>query len=223
MTTATIAVRGSASDEFLADFALVQFGHQFTALARSESLARDNEVTAHLRDIFAQMGSGVREMKVQSLRVEETFIQVGPDHIRESSGWAAQLWGRLLVDPSTVSSAMAELNTTGVRINQLTWHLDPDTEARAHREVRRLAVANARDAADDFALALGATLGSLITLADPGLLSSATFQNGARRTSHMGLASAGAAAASWDGHVDIDPDEITVSADVEASYEVTLD
>ncbi len=222
MTTATIAVKGSASDDFPADYALVQFGHELNAPARSEALAGGNVVIAQLRDTVAQVGAGVREMKVQSLRVQETFNHVGPDHIREHSGWAAQLSGQLLIEPSTVSAAIAELIKTGVRIFQLTWHLDPDTELQAHRAVRRLAVADAREAANDFALALGANIGSLITLADPGLLGATAFPNGARRSSHMGLSSAGASGASWDEYVDIDPEVITISANVEASYEVTL-
>lgn len=223
MTTATIAVKGSASDEFTADFAIVHFGHQFIALARSEALAGGNAVISQLRDVAAHAGAGVREMKVRSLRAEETFNHVGPDHIREHSGWAAQVEGELLAEPGAIPAVIADLIRTGVSIRHLSWHLDPDTEARAHRAVRRLAVADAVDAAKDFALALGATLGSLIALADPGLLGAATFQNGARMSSHMAVASGRATSGSWDEQVDIDPAVITISANVEASYEVSLD
>lgn len=223
MTTATIAVKGSASDEFTADFAIVHFGHQFIALARSEALAGGNAVISQLRDVAAHAGAGVREMKVRSLRAEETFNHVGPDHIREHSGWAAQVEGELLVEPGAIPAVIADLIRTGVSIRHLSWHLDPDTEARAHRAVRRLAVADAADAAKDFALALGATLGSLIALADPGLLGAATFQNGARMSSHMAVASGRATSGLWDEQVDIDPAVITISANVEASYEVSLD
>ena len=223
MTTATIAVKGSASDDFPADYALVQFGHQFNSPARSEALAGGNAVIAQVRETAAQLGVGVREVKVHSLRVQETFNHVGPNNTREHSGWVAQLGGQLLIEPSTVPVAIAALIKTGVGIDQLSWHLDSDTELKAHRAVRRLAVADAKEAANDFALALGASLGSLITLADPGLLGATAFANGARRTSYMGLATAGASGASWDEYVDIDPEVITISANVEASYEVILD
>ena len=83
-----------------------------------------------------------------------------------------------------------------------------------------MAVADAKEAANDFALALGADLGSLIALADPGLLGAA-YANATRGSSHMRMASA-TSGASWDGYVDIDPELITISANVEASYEVTL-
>ena len=105
MTTATIVVKGSASDEFPADFTVVRFSHQFTAPARSEALVEGNAVVAQLRDNAAQAGAGVREMKVRSLWVEETFNFVGPDHIREQSGWTAQVAGELLVEPGNVLRA----------------------------------------------------------------------------------------------------------------------
>ncbi|HXC19728.1 MAG TPA: SIMPL domain-containing protein [Acidimicrobiales bacterium] len=220
MTTATIAVKGSASDDFPADYATLQFGHEFHAAARSEALAGGNSVITQLRDTVAHVGADVREMKVQSLRVQETFDHVGPDHVREHTGWVAQLGGQLLIEPGAVPSSVAELIRIGVTVYQLTWHLDPDTELQAHRAVRRLAVADAKEAANDFALALGADLGSLIALADPGLLGAA-YANATRGSSHMRMASA-TSGASWDGYVDIDPELITISANVEASYEVTL-
>jgi uncharacterized protein YggE len=226
MNTATIVVKGSASDEFPADFAVVQFSHQFIAPARSEALAEGNAVVAQLRDTTAQAGAGVREMKVRSLRVEETFNLVGPDRVREQSGWTAQMAGELLAEPGSVREFVAALIKVGVSINHISWHLDPDTEKSAHRAVRRLAVADAVDAANDFAVALGGNVGRLITLADPGLLGAVTLQNGPRRSSRSSgtaFATAGGSATSWDQQVDIDPDLITISANVEASYEVTLD
>lgn len=223
MTTATIAVKGSACDDFSADYALVQVGHEFNAPSRSEALVGGNAVIAQVRETAAQLGSGVREVTVNSMRVQETFNHVGPNNIREHSGWVAQLGGQLLIEPSTVPAAIAALIKTGVRVDQLSWHLDRDTELQAHRAVRRLAVADAKEAANDFALALGGSLGDLIALADPGLLGATALASGPRRSSYMGMASAGKSGASWDESVDIDPGVITISANVEASYEVTLD
>ncbi len=222
MTTATIAVKGSASDDFPADYATVFFGHEFNAPARSEALAGGNAVIAQVRDAAARLGTGVREVKVQSLRVQETFNHVGPDHIREHAGWTAQLSGEIRIEPGTVPTASAELIKMGVRIDYLTWHLDTDTALRAHRAVRRLAVADAKEAANDFALALDANLGNLITLADPGLLGATDFVVRGPTTRRLASATAGASTTSWDEYVDIDPEVITIWANVEASYEVTL-
>jgi uncharacterized protein YggE len=221
MTTATIAVKGSASKDFPADYAVVFFGHELNAPARSEALAGGNAVIAQMRGTVAHLGAGVREMKVQALRVQETFNYVGPDHIPEHSGWVAQLGGELRIEVGTVPAAMAELIRLGVRIHYLSWHLDADTELRAHRAVRRRAVADAKEAALDFALALEANLGNLITLADPGLLSTGDFEVRGGGP-HRRLASATSGGATWDEYVDIDPEAITIWANVEASYEVTL-
>jgi uncharacterized protein YggE len=220
MTTATIAVKGSASEDVPADYAIAHFGHQFSAPARSEALAGGNAVIAHLRDTVAHLGAGVREMKVQSFRVEETFNHVGPEHLREHSGWAAQVSGQVLIEPSAVPGTLAELVKVGVRTHQLTWHLDPGSQLQAHRAVRRQAVADAKEAANDFALALGAELGRLITLADPGLLGAASFGNGPR--TFAASATMRSSDATFDEYVDIDPLTITISANVEASYEVSL-
>ena len=222
MTTATIAVRGSASDEFPADFANVQFAHDLSASARSEALAGGNAVIAALRDLAERTCAGVRDLLARSLRVEEMFNFVGPDHVREHTGWTALIEGNLLVEPEAVASVVAELIKTGVTIQHLSWHLDRDTESKARRAVRRLAVADAADAAADFASALGATLADLITLSDPGLFGAAQFHSATRASAHMGIATAAMSAPSWEGHVNIDPGVITVSANVEASYAVTL-
>ncbi|HEY5009639.1 MAG TPA: SIMPL domain-containing protein, partial [Acidimicrobiales bacterium] len=103
--------------------------------------------------------------------------------------------------------------------------LDTETATSAHRAVRRQAVANALEAANDFADALGGAVGALITLADPGLLSAGAPSGNAHvptRAAGAYLASATSGTA-WDERVDIDPSVITVSASVEASYEVNLD
>src|SRR5664280_680266 len=131
MTTATSAVKGSASDEFPADFAIVHFTHQFTAPARSEALAEGNAVVAQLRVTAAHAGGGVREMKVRSLRVEEMFNFVGPDHVREKSGWTALVMGELLVEPGDVAEVVAAMNDVGVSSTQMRWDLDRDTGAGA--------------------------------------------------------------------------------------------
>jgi hypothetical protein len=58
-------------------------------------------------------------------------------------------------------------------------------------------------------------------LADPGLLGAGDFEvRGPRKMTRS--ASAMSSGDSWAEYVDIDPEEITIWANVEASYEVTL-
>src|SRR5579863_9687232 len=115
MTTATIAVKGSASDDFPADFCIIHFGLEFNSPARSEALSGANAAIAHLREVWTHLGSGARDMKVQSIHVVEAFNHVGPDHRREPAGWAAHVSGQLIAEPNTVPHALAELIESGVR------------------------------------------------------------------------------------------------------------
>jgi uncharacterized protein YggE len=226
MSNATIAVKGTASEEFRADFAGIHFQHHHTMSARSDALTYGNAVIAQLREIGDQSDLGLREIKVRSFRVEEAFRSVGPEHVPEPSGWSVQLAGETYADSRTVPEVVAFLTKVGVSISHVSWHLEPETEAEAHREVRRLAVGDALQAANDFAVALGGTVGNLITLADPGLLSTGTFAGNSRgptRTGGAFLASATSSTTPWAERVDIDPHSITVSASVEASYVVNLD
>ncbi len=222
MSSATIAVKGNASEEFPADFAGIHFQHLFTSPARSDALAHGNAVITQLRDVGALNTLHVREMKVRSLSVEETFTSVGPDHIREPSGWSVLVTGDAHADASSLPEVVAALTRVGVSIVNVTWHLDPATEASAQREVRRQAVDNAFEAANDFAAALGGTLGDLITLADPGLLSAGASGNPRTRSAGAFLASATSHGSPWDDRVDIDTSVITITASVEASYVVNL-
>ena len=223
MATATIAVKGGASDDFPADFALLRLSNHYTTQDRSEALAGANALIAQVREAAQQLGTGVREVKVEFLRMIETFNQVGLEHEQERSGWGAHIAWDLAIEPDTVPVAVAELTSIGVTIHRIIWLLDPDTEARARRAVRRLAVADAKDAANDFALALGGNLGSLITLADPGLLGPGTFQNGASSAMRARNATSAMSSSGWLVSIDFDPELVTISANVEASYEVTFD
>jgi hypothetical protein len=157
-------------------------------------------------------------MKIRSLSVEEAFTTVEPDHVREPTGWSVLVTGEVRADAESVPEVVAALTRVGVTIVNVTWHLEPATEASAQR-----AVDNALEAAIDFAAALGGTLGDLITLADPGLLSAGASGNSRTRSAGAFLASDTSYGSLWDERVDIDTSVITVAASVEASYVVNLD
>ncbi len=218
--TATIAVRGSASDGFPADYATVHLGYRDSAEARSDALVAGNDLIAQLRDAAASAGSGVRELRVRSMRVEATFDASGTDRPREPTGWSALVDGEMLVEPNAVATVVADLIRRGASIRHVSWHLDPHSETRARRSVRRRAVADALEAADDFAAALGATLGDLTALPVPGRRGAGRVAGGT--TPWPPPAAAARATASWDDRVDLDPAAIVVSASVEARFDVIL-
>jgi len=222
MDTATISVKGQASDEFTADYALVPFAVQLRAPARSEALAGANAAVAQLRETSDGLGAGVLSMRIAAVRVQEHF-EYRSTQERVDAGWIALVDGHLHATPDAVSSVLAAFIRAGARVFPLTWHLHPETHAQAQRAVRRRAVADATDAAADFALALGATLGPLIHLADPGLNTGGLAGFAASRARAYGAAAtAGGPDAAWDELVDIDPDVIVIHAQVEASFQVIL-
>jgi len=223
MNTATIAVNGSASGDFPPDYAVVHVNHQLTMPARSEALAEGNAVISRLRALAATADAGVREVKVRSLRASEMFNYVSPERPREPFGWSVQVISEIEVVPTHASTLVAALIKLGISVQYVTWHLDHASEVAAFRAVRRRAVAEAAVAAEDFADALGGALGVLLTLSDPGLLDGDFEVRGGQVP--MGSArrmSASATSGEWNDDVDIDPDDITVSANVQARYEVVL-
>ena len=115
-----------------------------------------------------------------SLHTQEMFDNEGPHNTREHSRWVAHVRGQVRIDTNAVARAVAELLWIGVKLSTPIWRLDHESELRARRAKRRRAEADEREAASDFARALGATLGPLITLADPGLLSAGAFGVAAR-------------------------------------------
>ena len=120
MSSATIAVKGNASEEFAADFADVHFRHLFTSPARSDALAHGNAVIAQLRDVGAQSTLRVRDMKIRSLSVEEAFTTVEPDHVREPTGWSVLVTGEVRADAESVPEVVAALTRVGVTIVNVT-------------------------------------------------------------------------------------------------------
>ena len=104
----------------------------------------------------------------------------------------------------------------GVEIGWVDWHLTRETRARAEREVAAEAVGVAVTRAQAYATALG--LGEVVPveIADAGLIapSSPTPFAGMAKTRGAALASADAGGASME----YEPDEIVISATVEARF-----
>lgn len=93
----------------------------------------------------------------------------------------------------------------------------------AYRRVRQQAVGAALERARDYAEALGADISGLVELADTGLSSS---EGRPQRARAMGYASAptapgGVESAAQDLSIDLDPGTIEISAQLEATFEIS--
>ena len=130
-------------------------------------------------------------------------------------GHAATVSGTADVTAEEVGVVVTVLVAAGARIGWLGWDLDVDNAA--YRKVRQEAVADAHRAASDFAEAVGASLGALVTLADPGLLGAGV------PSEHGDLSIRASASYSIEPveELDLDPEPQTVSAHVEACFRLT--
>ncbi|MFB7250455.1 SIMPL domain-containing protein [Microbacterium sp. NPDC056234] len=103
----------------------------------------------------------------------------------------------------------------GVEMGWIDWHLTPETRARVEREVAADAVGVAVARAEAYAGALGRSTVIPLEIADVGLISS-----GQQAPQLTALKARGAAFAAADSgpSMEYEPDEIVVSATVEARF-----
>lgn len=105
----------------------------------------------------------------------------------------------------------------GIEIGRVDWHLTPDTESQIEREVAAQAVGVAVTRAQAYATALGLGTVRPVEIADHGLIASASpqpFSGTPRARGAMLMASADVGGATME----YEPDEIVISATVEARF-----
>ncbi|WEK59600.1 MAG: SIMPL domain-containing protein [Candidatus Microbacterium colombiense] len=102
----------------------------------------------------------------------------------------------------------------GVEVGWVDWHLTSETRDRTEREVAAAAVGVAVTRAEAYAGALGLTSVTPLEIADVGLISSGQ----ASPAAPMMKARAGAFAADSAPSMEYEPEEIVVSATVEARF-----
>ncbi len=109
---------------------------------------------------------------------------------------------------------LAQLTSSGGAVSDLTWELDPSNVA--YDEARSRAGQDARRRAERYATALGIKLGGIAWVAEPGLRTA-----GSPSPPHMALATAPRAiAGAPDQSIDVDPEEITLTASVEVGFAI---
>jgi uncharacterized protein len=203
----TLSVRGAAALEVTADHAVLSLQVVRQDADRELAVAAAGGAAAAVRAAVAA-AAGVRRSAISGVRVTEVSEW---DELTRASvrvGWQAVLGGTVHVVATQAAALVGDVVGAGAEVVDVAWRVDDDNPA--HREVRRLAVADARRAADDFAAALGGTTGSLLGLADPGLLASGDFVSLSRGSRAFAL--------SAPEQLEVDPQVITLRAVVEARY-----
>lgn len=113
-------------------------------------------------------------------------------------------------------SEIAELD--GIQVGHISWQLTPQTAQRVEREVATQAVQVAVERATAYANALGKQQVVAVQLADLGLLSREHASSGPQPRMAGGPAVMAMAADSVGPGLDLHPQELTISAAVEARF-----
>ena len=205
----TLQVRGTATEDVDPDRVTVHC----SAIARASVAAEAREAAATTAEAMRSALDGVaglRSLRLSRVSVGEITRWDESTQTTVNNGWQAIVSGQAEADADSAATIAVALIDAGAQVGHLEWSLDPDNPAQ--RRVRRAAVDDARRAASDFAEAVGQPLGELITLADSGLLDASP-----RMMSTMAMSDGGEQAKSA---VAIDPEPVTVTATVEASFAV---
>ncbi len=204
---AVVRVRGEATHPHPPDVAVLSVHVRAESRdSRAVALEQAAAVTEGLRAAL-DGAQGVRRVALSRVSVH-VRSDWDPDSGRpEHRGWMAVVGGSVRVDVDAAETLVEVVAAAGVGVTGVAWELDDPAAAR--RAVRRAAVDAAREAAADLAVALGGPLGPVVDVADAGLSSGAVPE-----------AMAVMARGSADGapHLQLDPEDVVVSAVVEATY-----
>lgn len=216
MTAVTITVRGESHTRVLPERAVAHVTASADGPERAAVVDRIATLTEPLRaDLTARASAGtIADWASQRMSV-----------------WADRPWNNegaqlalvhhasvevtaTFTDPSALSEWVNDIaSTDGLQVGAVDWQLTPETRARVERAVATDAVAIAVERATAYAAAIGRHEVSPLEIADLGLLGSSAAPAPAPRIMAKAAAfdSAGAAVA-------FRPDEIVVSAGVEARF-----
>jgi uncharacterized protein YggE len=119
-------------------------------------------------------------------------------------------------DASELSLWVSDISPwDGVEVGWVDWHLTPETRARVEQDVAAHAVGVAVTRAETYARALGLTDVTALEIADVGLISAGRPEAGAPLMKARGAV---AFAADTTPAMEFEPEEIRISATVEARF-----
>jgi DNA-binding PadR family transcriptional regulator len=198
-----LRVSGTATLDVPPDFARLHLRASAEDTDQGSAAAAMNAIGAAVRESTAD-----HVLQLSRVHVEQIYERAGDNSPRQTDRWRATLTGHVDVATEHAGAVAARVVSAGAGIDYVGWHLRDDNPA--YRQVRTAAVAQAAQAADDFAQAIGRSdAGELRLLADAGLTAGAPPVQG------MPMARAMAAPTP---PIDLDPAPQHISATVEATY-----
>jgi uncharacterized protein YggE len=200
------------------DYALLSIALRVSKNQRDAAMARASRIVDALHARLDGL-AGVRAVRFTRVTVRRSQVWDEKRKKWANGQWFASVTGHAEVDVESVSTVVTAAVAARGEIVGVSWHLDDENPA--HRDVRKRAVREAHRAAQDFADALGVKLGPLVSLADPGLLSRASFYADdpfpGRSAARYGLEMAHSMPMETP-EIDLDPQPRHVAARVEGSY-----
>jgi uncharacterized protein YggE len=204
-----VAVRGEAYREVAPEIARFSV----TAMARDKdreaTLTRLAERAAAIRVLLDGYGPAVDRRETGELQVRPELKRSGERVVAYHGSVTTTV---TVTDFAVLGELMLRLaDQDQVAVAGPWWSLRPDSPV--HREARQAAIAEALQRAREYAEALGARVTALLELSDTGLAAQPmTF----RAAGFAGAAVAGAAP-----EIDLDPQQQTVQAAVEARFAIS--
>lgn len=209
-----IMVKGWGQARSMPDRAVIDVMVDADAATREQAYGEAAISARRVDEVLARRATALGRVQTAVLVVHPKTRWKKGESIR--AGWRAGRGTAVEVtDFSQLGELIAELTAAGGAVSGPTWRLDESN--LAHSQARRLAAEDARRRAEDYAAALGLTIGHVAWVSEPGL-------RGAREDAHPYQARQGAPAGGAlrggqaDEVIDVTPDEITTVASVEVGF-----
>lgn len=167
--TAIVTVQGSASVPARPDTVDVALEVTYLATTAHDALSEVATRASQLEALLSELGVEERQWTTSGAAVTEQFEHNHTTGERVHRGFSAAVRIALrLEDASLIGRLMREATKRSqARVSGPWWRIAPDNPARI--EACRAAAAEARRKAEAYASALGARLGVVIDISEPGL------------------------------------------------------
>ncbi len=198
------------------DLASVRVAVDGESQTREDAYRLASITAASVDGVLANFEAAIDRVTTTALNVQpKTRWRKGES---QRTGWQAFRASVVEInDTSRVAELLNALAGAGARIDELSWMVAPANESLAL--ARQRAGADAKARAEQYAQALGVKLGPVAWAAEPGL----------RQADHRGWTSGpfdaalSASAGGAEEPIAVNPEEVTVRADLEVSYRILTD
>jgi uncharacterized protein YggE len=197
------------------DLASIRLAVDGESQTREDAYRLASTTAAAVDGVLANFEAAIDRVITTALNVQpKTRWRKGES---QRTGWQASRTSVVEIkDTSRVAELLNALAGAGASIDELSWMVAPANESFALARQRAGADATAR--AEQYAQALGIKLGPVAWAAEPGLR---TTDHGDWRSASLaaGMPRGGAA----EEPITVNPEEVTVRADLEVGYRILTD